>query len=70
MLSVIYAKCQLLECCKQAHYDECRYAEYRYAECRGALVTATRFREPVDSWPYVAVFQLISSLVVDLISML
>ncbi len=36
MLSVNYA-----QCCKQAHYAECRYAECRYAECRGALFRAT-----------------------------
>ncbi len=39
MIRVDYA-----ECCKQAHYAECRYAECcnaecRYAECRGAFKT-------------------------------
>ncbi len=48
MLSVIYAKCQFAECCKQALYAECHYAQCcaLYAECLG---TECRYAECRDS---------------------
>jgi hypothetical protein len=36
MLSVTYAKCDILALYAECRFAECRYAECRYAECRYA----------------------------------
>jgi hypothetical protein len=45
MLSVTYAKCQLL-----TPYAECHYAECRYADCRGALICDFMTKFTLLSW--------------------